>query len=151
MLDNSFGIFDNLNNHTLETARKELLGRGIKYPVSLNEEFTKDLELVDDVSVINQSISLILKTRRGERFFLPNFGTDIHRYLFEPNVFISRDLIKDEIVRAIQQWEPRVTNVRVDFSEDGYDSEAKYIVTYTIISSSQLGEFIYTPDNYITE
>ena len=42
-------------------------------------------------------------------------------------------------------------NVRVDFSEEGYDSEAKYIVTYTIISSSQLGEFIYTPDNYITE
>lgn len=151
MLDNTFGIFTDIQNQTLDGARKSFLGKGVKYPVALDGQFQKDLQLVDDINVINQSLNVILNTKRGERFFLPEFGTDIHKHLFQPNVFVARDLIKDEILRCIKLWEKRITSISVTFAEEELESTASFIISYTIMSTGQLGEYLYIPENYISE
>ena len=61
---------------------------------SLNSEY------VYNVNAIKQSIKNILSTRKGTRIFNAEFGSDIHKYLFE---------IMNEIVIAVGRWEPRVT------------------------------------------
>lgn len=58
-------------------------------------------------------IQLIL-TNPGERVMLPQFGTPLRKYIYEPNVEVVKNSIKKEISNAIQKWEPRITIKSID-------------------------------------
>ena len=64
---------------------------------------------------IAQSVHLILTTRRGERRFRPKFGTRLDQYAFETMDTTTCNLIRQEVVAALQTWEPRIWNIRVEF------------------------------------
>jgi phage baseplate assembly protein W len=49
-----------------------------------------------------------MSTKRGERLFNPEFGTDIERYLFEPCDDITSAKIYADIYGAIRKWDARV-------------------------------------------
>lgn len=74
--------------------------------------FTKGLlgypNVKTDEQLIKDSIFQILNTRKGERFFNREFGSDLHKLVFEPNDEILKDLIDIEIKEAISRWENRV-------------------------------------------
>lgn len=50
----------------------------------------------------------LLLTTKGERVYLPNFGTDLLRIIFEPNQSNIRELISFTISEAIAYWLPFV-------------------------------------------
>jgi len=68
----------------------------------------KTAKLVDGQSVY-QSVSNILGTTPGERFFNPTFGADLDSLLFELADNVQSALIEDTIIGAIPRWDPRVT------------------------------------------
>jgi len=68
-------------------------GRGIRFSAS-------------DVAFITENVKRILSTRRGERVNEPQFGSDVKKFLFMPQIRID-DLIA-EIKRSIETQEPRV-------------------------------------------
>ncbi|WP_455258652.1 GPW/gp25 family protein [Peptoniphilus asaccharolyticus] len=70
---------------------------------SLNSEY------VYNVNAIKQSIKNILSTRKGTRIFNAEFGSDIHKYLFEIMDDHTSFALMNEIVIAVGRWEPRVT------------------------------------------
>lgn len=73
-----------------------------------------DLELVK-ADLINH-----LKTRKGERVMMPNFGTRIYDLLFEPfTKSVENDIISD--VKEVVAFEPRVEleNIYVVNMEQG--------------------------------
>ena len=74
--------------------------------------FTKGLlgypNIKTDEQLIKDSIFQILNTRKGERFFNREFGSDLYKLVFEPNDEILRDLIDIEVKEAIGKWEDRV-------------------------------------------
>ena len=53
-------------------------------------------------------IQLIL-TNPGDRVMLPQFGTALRKYFYEPNTAATRQKIQTEIIKAIDTWEPRIT------------------------------------------
>jgi len=53
-------------------------------------------------------IQLIL-TNPGDRVMLPQFGTALRKYVYEPNTEGTRTAIKNTITDAIATWEPRIT------------------------------------------
>ena len=57
--------------------------------------------------LIAENIKRILTTRKGERLNEPEFGSNVQRYLFMPQMAIN-DLIA-EIITSRQNNEPRVT------------------------------------------
>lgn len=63
----------------------------------------------DYKSLIRSSLQRILMTNKGERVMLPEFGCDLNKYIFEPADSFLEAEIKNEILTAIQKWEPRVT------------------------------------------
>lgn len=70
---------------------------------------TSDVLSVTGVDAVKRSIRNILLTRVGEVPFFPEFGTRVHRLLFEPIDPITTALLQSEIQTSIKAFEPRVT------------------------------------------
>ena len=95
-----------------------------KHPV------TDDLVSVKDKSAIAQSITNLLMTKKGERPFQPTLGAGLQDMLFEPLDYGSAAMIKQEIAKCINKYEPRVRVQKiyceVDFDNNGYNVEMQY-------------------------
>ncbi len=65
----------------------------------------------------------LLLTHKGERFMQPDFGTNLRRFLFQPNTSNTGQQIRNEIISAIKFWLPYVNleNISVDRSVENID------------------------------
>lgn len=68
-------------------------------------------------------IHLIL-TRRGSRYYLPDFGTRIYEFIFEQNDFVSWNLIEEEIRESVKKYIPNldINSIIVISAEDDPDN-----------------------------
>ena len=102
-----------------------------KHPV------TDDLVVTKDAAAIQQALTTLLLTSKGERLFNPELGSSLRRFLFEPLDYATASLIKAAILESIQEYEPRVIVIELiidpNRNEDGFDVE----MTYKIIGLQQ--------------
>lgn len=100
-------------------ARQQLFG--IKYPFTHDDyqNFFVDANTTEKDKVRSQIMHVIF-TPKGQRIRNPEFGTDLIKYIFNPNDGESWDGVKNEIVSSVQRYVPGVTlnDVRVVQSED---------------------------------
>lgn len=68
----------------------------------------KDIRVSYDEEAIKNSLVNIFNTTPGERFLLPEFGSNLKGYLFSPITKHTADAIGNHILYSIQRWEPRV-------------------------------------------
>lgn len=80
-----------------------------------------------ELEEIQQSVHLILTTRPGERPFRSKFGASLDRYAFETMDTTTCNLIRQGVIAALQTWEPRIRNIRVEF--DHRPEEGRLIAT----------------------
>ena len=92
---------------------------------------------------VYESIYTILSTRKGERFFEPEFGSDLYLALFEQNDLVAADLIEMYIRDALEAWEPRieVTGVQVGF--EGDDNIVPVTINFRYTESNLSDSYIY--------
>lgn len=85
---------------------------------------TKDVSMSYDEQSVIRSIRNLLLTKPYERLFQPRLSSRIDNLLFEPITALTGNLIKDEIVRVITNWEPRATIASLDVTsypdQNGY-------------------------------
>jgi phage baseplate assembly protein W len=64
-------------------------------------------------------IHLIL-TRRGSRYYLPDFGTRIYEFIFDQNDFVTWGLIEEEIRESVKKYIPNldINSITVTSAED---------------------------------
>jgi phage baseplate assembly protein W len=97
-----------------------------------NQGFFLDLTSTDNQAVKADLLHLLL-TRKGQRLYLPDFGTDLLKFIFEPEDGITFEAIKTDISNEIQKYLP---NLQMDdlVVEQSPDSEYAVVVTlqYTI-------------------
>lgn len=77
----------------------------------------------------------LLRTRRGERVMLPNFGCNLESLLFEPNDTFLESNIQDEITKSVSYWLPyiNITNISIDASNNLIDqNKIEVSISYTI-------------------
>jgi phage baseplate assembly protein W len=93
---------------------------------------TEDLQVVKDGADIKQSIKSLLLTRKGERLFNSDLGTQLGDLLFEPLDFGTAAIIRDEIYSVIKKYEARIDiidlNVDTNFEDNGYDIQLEYVI-----------------------
>lgn len=89
---------------------------------------------------IAQSVRLILTTGRGERPYRPKFGSALARFTFEPVTTTLKHQIRVEIISALQAWEPRIWNIRVEFAPEQNDGALMAQISYQILSSGQTAQ-----------
>lgn len=125
-------------------ALSSMIGKGMKFPFLPDER--KNLQTTEDSERINQSLFVLFETPKGSRLFLPDYGTDLRRYRFEPNDDILVEELKQSLVLDVQRWEPRVTVTKIEFYRDSesIDNHVLYIhVVYKILNSDTLNNFVY--------
>jgi phage baseplate assembly protein W len=71
-----------------------------------------------NVELVKRDINNQFATPMGSRVMLPNFGTRIYEYLFDPFDEYTKNAIIEDAVRVVQS-DPRVSLVNIDvFQED---------------------------------
>jgi phage baseplate assembly protein W len=69
---------------------------------------------------IRANLIHLLLTRKGTRYFLPDFGTRLYEYIFDQNDNVSFNLIEDEIRESIKKYIPNldINSIIVMSAED---------------------------------
>jgi len=94
---------------------------------------TKDLPILKNESAIRRSVRNIVETIPTEKFFNPNFGSDVYKSLFDFVDFGTANVIQDQIKTAINNFEPRVENVKVEVDPSVDENEFEILVVYDIV------------------
>lgn len=121
---------------------KDFLGQGFSFPLALDHT-TGRFVPVSAEEDIRQAVYLVIMTKRGERAMMPEFGCDVHNYVFELPDAAFETLLREEIVRALTMWEPRIMdiNVRVD-NRELKDGRLAVAIDYTVRATN-------TPQNLV--
>lgn len=123
-------------------GENDFLGAGIKFPPQVDKTTGRFLlsHLEDNVK---QSILILLKTAKGERLLLPDFGSGISRYAFEEMDLTTVTMMRNEICRLILKQEPRVRDVQVEVYPDQADGSRLLVdIGYVIDDTNR-------PDNLV--
>ena len=84
----------------------EFLGKGFKFPIRLNGR--GGLSYVAAEESIAEAIWIIISTPLGSRVMEPEFGCNIHDYLFAPNNPNTIAAIVHSVQAALVRYEPRI-------------------------------------------
>lgn len=91
---------------------------------------TNDIVAVTGEEAVKRSIKNLLYTVAGEVPFFPNFGSTIHRLLFEPIDPITITNLDSSIRACIEAFEPRVRIVDLIITPD--EEELRYKIDITL-------------------
>ena len=94
-----------------------------------------DLIAIKNVNAITRSIRNIVLTTPGEKFFDPDFGSNVSRLLFENVDDITASQIQEEIEFSINNYEPRVKLIDVQVIADNDNASFDTIITYEVIGA----------------
>lgn len=99
-------------------AEINFLGSGWSFPVTFSEG-NYQLNLTSYIQNINDSINIILLTRKGERSMEPQFGSGLQQFFFRKMDETLRGEIIDTVKTTLLHNEPRITvnNVLVEFTD----------------------------------
>jgi len=111
---------------------------GITFPFkdSFNGKF---LDLTDtSEEEIKSSLIHILLTKKGSRYFMPNFGTRIYEYIFEPLDSPTFDQIETEIKESVETYIPNLQVISVNIEAANMETDSLQI------NNEQVNEFNFT-------
>jgi len=96
---------------------------GINFPFKSSQEGTY-LSLTKNVEEeVRANLLHLILTKKGSRFYLPDFGTRIYEFIFEPLDGPTFENIKDDIREAVKKYIP---NLEInEISIKPYSSEDK--------------------------
>lgn len=102
------------------------------FNIELPKQQDGDIEKNTDTDAVENSIINILRTRKGSRRMLPEFGCGIYYMLFEPIDTRTGNNIGREIVNALKRWEPRcilnAVNIDVNYDANQYSVSIDYSI-----------------------
>jgi phage baseplate assembly protein W len=117
----------------------------IKYPLKDNVS-TNTYFLMTQVTkdAFSSDLLLLLLTQKGERYYEPNYGTNLLKYIFEQNDGITASDVEQEIKNTVSLFIPALKITKINFNWN-YDDNGQPI------SENQLNvniQFAYTEDTF---
>ena len=95
----------------------------------------QDLIALKNENAIARSLRNIVFTLPGEKFFDPEFGSQISASLFENIDDITASVIVDEITSSVERYEPRVDLINVEVFPDFDNNSFDVLIIYDIIGA----------------
>lgn len=93
---------------------------------------------------IRQSIYIILMTRMKERAMLPDFGCNLHEYIFEVPDSDFEVQIGSEIREALMRYEPRIINVDVEVDSNNISKGMINLnINYTVRATNNPNNLVF--------
>jgi phage baseplate assembly protein W len=94
---------------------------------------TKDLPILRNENAIRRSVRNLVETIPTERFFNSLLGSEVRSSLFEFVDYGTAAVIEDQILTTIDNFEPRVTNVRVNVDPSPDENTFNVTIIFDII------------------
>ena len=94
---------------------------------------TNDLMVLKNEDAIKRSVINIVNTIIGEKPFLNDFGSQINASLFELDTSLHYISIENQIISALNNYEPRILIDEVKVNIDGENHEMSAKISYNII------------------
>ena len=85
-----------------------------------------------DKDAIRADLLHLLLTNKGERLYLPDFGSDLKKYIFEPNDSITHEQIRDNLNDTIKLYIPNLIINDISFRNDDIEELIIVELTYTV-------------------
>jgi uncharacterized protein len=121
---------------------QEALGSGLRFPIQPNHR--GGLAVARWEEKVRESIVMILSTAKGERVMRPDFGCDIHAFVFMTVDKTNLTLVKSAVEEALVRWEPRIEVKAVDVMTDPIREGCLLInVTYRIRVTNSEANLVY--------
>lgn len=116
----------------------------IKYPLvddTQKNTYFKLNQITKDA--FSSDLLLLLLTEKGERYYYPEYGTNLLKFIFNPNDNLTTQDIEQEIKRTVSLYIPNLKINKVNFNKPE-DSDVQLNVnikfTYTEDAFSENGE-----------
>lgn len=74
----------------------------------------------------------LLLTNKGDRLYLPDFGSDLRKFIFEPNDTITHDEIKKSLNDSISRYIPNLIVNSINFRKNDIEELIIVELTYTV-------------------
>jgi phage baseplate assembly protein W len=94
---------------------------------------TKDLPILKNESAIRRSVRNLVETIPTERFFNPLIGSNVRSSLFDFVDYGTASVIQDQIRVTVENFEPRVANLRVEVNPQPDTNTFEVNVIFDII------------------
>lgn len=122
---------------TLNTTTKsdKQIGLGVK----LTNNVTCFDTLYDKNEQAKENLKSLLLTKIGERYMLPDFGTELINILFEPNTDLLNIDIQSMLMERVGYWLPYVSIQTIDIktaqSNPELTNEIEILIIFTVLDS----------------
>jgi phage baseplate assembly protein W len=94
----------------------DMLGAGLAFPLGVDHRAA--IALVRGEQDIDQAVEIILGTAPGERPMRPEFGCEVHDYLFDSIDAAMIGRLDVAIRAALDRWEPRIEITDIEYDLD---------------------------------
>jgi phage baseplate assembly protein W len=105
----------------------------IRYPFKDNNQgFYLDMSNTDAGAIRSDLMHLIL-TQKGQRLYMPDFGTDLLKYIFDPNDTKMLSDIKADINETVKKYIPnlKINDIIVEI-DDNNEHKTTLKIDYTV-------------------
>lgn len=103
-----------------------------------------DIYKKKDAAAVKQSIKNLILTNHYEKPFQPRFGGNITSYFFELAYDETADEIRDDIIQAIEVYEPRAKIIDVIVNVLPDQNSVAVTIEFKVISTEELVTFTTT-------
>jgi phage baseplate assembly protein W len=76
-------------------------------------------------NALSSNLFLLLLTEKGERYYNPEYGTNLKRFIFEPKDGITQADINEDIRATVKRFIPELTITNIQFFKDVDDQGAE--------------------------
>jgi len=85
-----------------------------------------------DKDAIRADLLHLLLTNKGERLYNPNFGSDLKKFIFEPNDDITHEKIRNNLNETIKEYIPNLIVNSINFRNEENQELIIVELTYTV-------------------
>jgi phage baseplate assembly protein W len=91
--------------------------------------------LYDIKKQTKENIKTLLLTQIGERYMFPQFGTELLRLLFQPNVYELKDDIRNIVDDALNKWISNIIVEQLEIKTNEDDPTLDHMIEISITYS----------------
>lgn len=113
---------------------------GIKYPFKSEGFEHYFLDTNDDLKdKVRSQLMHIVFTPKLQRIRMPEFGTDLIKYIFEQNDDVSWEAVKNEIAESVRRWATNITINDIQVVKNEEDESEIYVrLDYSVSEGNKI-------------
>jgi len=91
-------------------------GININFPLNDDKEKNTFFKLTQTTkNALSANLTLLLLTAKGERYYMPDYGTNLRRFLFDPNDQTTQIDIEKDIKQTVSRFIPQLQIKSMEF------------------------------------